>query len=182
MGRWQSSHAISNTEAEEAWESAQKALQLAQELPPGAERIDALRQAGKLRFEASKLRHAIDGKPKDLLLWISAPRWPCRRTAVRYPKASSSSINAFRPPLIRHRAQIPSAAAAVRRRRRCSEGRVRRPRHRCRRAVLAKVGRGALRKPSRRHRTVSRSVPAWRARCAQGRVRLLLLGPDPSYG
>ena len=62
MGRWQSSHTISNTEAEEAWESAQKALELAQELPPGAERIDALRHAGKLRFEASKLRHAIDGK------------------------------------------------------------------------------------------------------------------------
>jgi hypothetical protein len=51
-----------NTEAEKAWESAQEALELAQELPPGAERIDALRQAGKLRFEASKLRHAIDGE------------------------------------------------------------------------------------------------------------------------
>jgi hypothetical protein len=62
MGRWRSSHMISNTEAEKAWESAQKALELAQELPPGAERIDALRQAGKLRFEASKLRHAIDGE------------------------------------------------------------------------------------------------------------------------
>jgi hypothetical protein len=33
MGRWQSSVLISNTEAEEAWESAQKALELAQELP-----------------------------------------------------------------------------------------------------------------------------------------------------
>jgi hypothetical protein len=62
MRRCQSSYTISNTEAEEAWESAQKALELAQELPPGVERMDALKQAGKLRFEASKLRYAIDDK------------------------------------------------------------------------------------------------------------------------
>ena len=31
-------------------------------LPPGAKRIDALKQAGKLRFEASKLRYALDGQ------------------------------------------------------------------------------------------------------------------------
>jgi len=62
MGRLRSSYSINNSEAEEAWESAQKALEEAQRLPGGPERIDALKRVGKLRLEASKLRQVLEDK------------------------------------------------------------------------------------------------------------------------
>jgi hypothetical protein len=42
-------------EADDAWDEAQKALEEAQNLPAGAERIEALKRAGILRLEASRL-------------------------------------------------------------------------------------------------------------------------------
>jgi hypothetical protein len=59
------------TEAEIAWKMAQKALAEARSLPGGAERIAALREAGKMRFHADKLRravetgHQMDAKTRD---------------------------------------------------------------------------------------------------------------------
>lgn len=56
------------TEAEEAWNEAQKALEEARLLPGGAKRIAALREAGKMRFRADQLRQAAaeEGKtPAD---------------------------------------------------------------------------------------------------------------------
>jgi hypothetical protein len=94
---------------------------------------------------------------------------PCRRT----PKPPG------RVPCFKHPVRSLSAVAAVRQRC-CSEGIVRRQRHRCRRAVPAVADRDALRRPSRRHRTISRCVPAWRARLAQERVRLPSLHPGSS--
>jgi hypothetical protein len=72
----------------------------------------------------------------------------------------------------RHQAQSLSAAAAARWHRSCcNEGKAHRARHR--RAVPAMVDRDAPRRPSRRHRTVSRCVPACRVPC--GFLRLALV-------
>jgi hypothetical protein len=38
------------------WQAAQAAVHAAQKLPSGAERIEALRKAGQLRYEADKRR------------------------------------------------------------------------------------------------------------------------------
>jgi hypothetical protein len=46
---------VQKMEADEAWDAAQKALEEAQNLPAGVERIEALKRAGKLRLEASRL-------------------------------------------------------------------------------------------------------------------------------
>jgi hypothetical protein len=48
------------TELEEQWRAAEAALSAAQKLPGGSERIEALRRAGQLRFEADKLRRAFE--------------------------------------------------------------------------------------------------------------------------
>jgi hypothetical protein len=50
------------TEAEIAWKMAQKALVEAQRIPGGAERIAALRVAGKMRFQADELRRAAEAE------------------------------------------------------------------------------------------------------------------------
>jgi hypothetical protein len=39
------------------WEAAEAALKRARSLPGGAERVEALRQAGKLRFVADRKRY-----------------------------------------------------------------------------------------------------------------------------
>jgi hypothetical protein len=39
------------------WKAAEAALERARRLPGGAERIEALRHAGKLRFAADRKRH-----------------------------------------------------------------------------------------------------------------------------
>jgi hypothetical protein len=39
------------------WKSAEAALEKARSLPGGPERIEALRQAGKLRFDADRKLH-----------------------------------------------------------------------------------------------------------------------------
>ena len=46
-------------EADLAWQLAQQALEEARLMPGGPERIEALKRAGKLRFEADKLRQAV---------------------------------------------------------------------------------------------------------------------------
>ena len=55
MNRERSTPSVDKTEADDAWDEAQKALEEAQNLPPGAERIEALKRASKLRLEASRL-------------------------------------------------------------------------------------------------------------------------------
>jgi hypothetical protein len=44
---------------EEEWQAAEAALRDAQQLPGGPERIEALRKAGQLRFDADKRRRAM---------------------------------------------------------------------------------------------------------------------------
>ena len=51
-------HNITSAEVEEAWQNAEAALKSAREIPGGAERIEALKQAGRLRLQADNLRHA----------------------------------------------------------------------------------------------------------------------------
>jgi hypothetical protein len=46
-------------EAELAWQLTQQALEEARLMPGGPERSEALKRAGKLRFEADKLCQAI---------------------------------------------------------------------------------------------------------------------------
>ena len=55
MNGEQSEPCVQKMEADDAWDAAEKALEEARNLPAGAERIEALRRAGKLRFEASRL-------------------------------------------------------------------------------------------------------------------------------
>jgi hypothetical protein len=42
--------------ADQEWEAAQAALEAARQLPVGAERAEALKKAGKLRYDADKNR------------------------------------------------------------------------------------------------------------------------------
>jgi hypothetical protein len=42
--------------ADEVWKAAQAALEAARQLPVGAERVEALRRAGQLRYDAEKMR------------------------------------------------------------------------------------------------------------------------------
>ena len=47
------------------WEAAQAAVSAAQKMPGGPERIEALRKAGQLRFEADKRRRQREEPPSD---------------------------------------------------------------------------------------------------------------------
>jgi len=47
---------------EEEWRAAEAALAAAQKMPGGPERIEALRRAGQLRYEADKRRRSIEEK------------------------------------------------------------------------------------------------------------------------
>lgn len=49
---------MTSAEVEEAWQNAEAALKSAREIPGGPERIEALKQAGRLRLQADNLRHA----------------------------------------------------------------------------------------------------------------------------
>jgi hypothetical protein len=42
--------------ADQVWAAAQAALEAARQLPAGAERFEALKKAGQLRYEADKTR------------------------------------------------------------------------------------------------------------------------------
>lgn len=44
-------------EEDEDWRAAEEALEKARKLPGGPERIEALRHAGKLRFDADRKRY-----------------------------------------------------------------------------------------------------------------------------
>jgi hypothetical protein len=48
--------------AERAWKAAQAALEAARQLPAGVERCEALKKAGKLRFDADVVR-ALETSP-----------------------------------------------------------------------------------------------------------------------
>jgi hypothetical protein len=48
---------VSNMRDDDDWKDAEAALAKARSLPSGAERIEALRYAGKLRFAADKRRY-----------------------------------------------------------------------------------------------------------------------------
>jgi hypothetical protein len=47
--------------ADEDWEMAQAALEAARQLPASAERFEALKKAGQLRYEADKKRNERSG-------------------------------------------------------------------------------------------------------------------------
>jgi len=47
--------------ADEEWDEAQAALEAARQLPAGAERFEALKKAGQLRYEADKKRNERSG-------------------------------------------------------------------------------------------------------------------------
>jgi hypothetical protein len=47
-------------DANEKWRTAAEALQAAQRMPGGKDRIAALRRAGQLRFDADKLRQEME--------------------------------------------------------------------------------------------------------------------------
>jgi hypothetical protein len=49
-----------NTDDDE-WEAAQAAFETARQLPAGAERFEALKKAGQLRYEADKKRNNRSG-------------------------------------------------------------------------------------------------------------------------
>ena len=46
------------SDSDEDWKAAEKALEAARRLPGGAARIEALRHAGRLRFDADRKRLA----------------------------------------------------------------------------------------------------------------------------
>ena len=45
---------------EEEWEAAQVALNDAQKLPGGPERVEALKRAGRLRYQADQRRRSVE--------------------------------------------------------------------------------------------------------------------------
>jgi hypothetical protein len=47
---------IADESVDQAWAEAEKALEAARSLPGGSERIEALKRAGKLRFDADRMR------------------------------------------------------------------------------------------------------------------------------
>lgn len=51
-----------NDPEEQSWIDAQAILASARGMPAGAERIEALRRAGKIRFEADKLRQQKEAR------------------------------------------------------------------------------------------------------------------------
>jgi hypothetical protein len=51
-----------NADAEAAWEEASKALEEACQMPWGPQRMEALKRAGRLRYEASKQILATEQK------------------------------------------------------------------------------------------------------------------------
>lgn len=53
---------LRDTTAGQAWEIAQRALEDARQIASGIERVEALKWAGKLRFEADKMRRAEEAK------------------------------------------------------------------------------------------------------------------------
>jgi hypothetical protein len=68
------------------WKAAEEALEKARRLPNGPERIQALKEAGKLRFEADKRRHKKDqrhpgraSRIPELLGKRQAQQSPCCR-------------------------------------------------------------------------------------------------------
>jgi hypothetical protein len=50
----------SESEDDAEWDAAQAALAAARKMPGGPERIEALRKAGQLRFEADKRRRQLE--------------------------------------------------------------------------------------------------------------------------
>lgn len=52
------------TKTEEDWLAAEAALTDAQKMPCGAERTEALKRAGQLRYEADKRRRSIQEERK----------------------------------------------------------------------------------------------------------------------
>ena len=51
---------INNMNGDDDWKVAEAALKAARALPCGAERIEALKQAGRLRFEADRNRQTME--------------------------------------------------------------------------------------------------------------------------
>ena len=47
---------------DDEWEIAQAAFEAARQLPAGAERFDALKKAGQLRYEADRKRNNQNGR------------------------------------------------------------------------------------------------------------------------
>jgi hypothetical protein len=47
--------------ADEEWDMAEATLEAARQLPAGAERFEALKKAGQLRYEADKKRNERSG-------------------------------------------------------------------------------------------------------------------------
>jgi hypothetical protein len=47
-------------QCEEDWQAAQEALRAAQKMPSGPERVEALKKAGQLRYDADEQRRAIE--------------------------------------------------------------------------------------------------------------------------
>ena len=62
---------MTSDEGDDDWKAAENALEAARRLPGGAERIEALKRAGRQRFEADKKRQMKEGR----LSGPSSQRW-----------------------------------------------------------------------------------------------------------
>jgi hypothetical protein len=49
-------------QCEEDWKAAEAALKAAQKMPGGPERVEALRRAGQLRYNADQHRRALEDR------------------------------------------------------------------------------------------------------------------------
>jgi hypothetical protein len=61
-------------EGDEDWKAAEAALEAARRLPGGAARIEALKQAGRLRFDADKKRQKKEIRQHGPSSQLAKPR------------------------------------------------------------------------------------------------------------
>lgn len=53
---------VTSDEGDDDWKAAENALEAARRLPGGAARVEALKQAGRLRFEADRKRQKKENR------------------------------------------------------------------------------------------------------------------------
>jgi hypothetical protein len=70
------------------WNEAEAALAAAQQMPQGSERIDALKKAGQLRFEADERRNAFRDQERASRIELDRQMRAQRLRAQRLLKSS----------------------------------------------------------------------------------------------
>jgi hypothetical protein len=65
---------VTSDKGDDDWKAAENALEAARRLPGGAARIEALKQAGRLRFDADRKRQKEEIRQSDPSSHLAKPR------------------------------------------------------------------------------------------------------------